>query len=226
MLKNLLKSLLLLLFSVAICCGVYPLALWTVGQVFFPFQANGSLLKGPDGKIIGSKLIAQPFTREEYFSPRPSAASFDGSASASSSLAASNPALRDRAARMLAQVVKYRSGPKAGQLVAPDIGSISFNKWREDHPDVDLEDVPADMVTTSASGLDPHISLENAEFQLNRVALKWASNLNKDPVQVKKEIRQILMQNAMSPLCGLAGEKLINVLEVNLALCKFYGRTP
>jgi len=62
MLKNLLKSLLLLLFSVAICCGVYPLALWTVGQVFFPFQANGSLLKGPDGKIIGSKLIAQPFT--------------------------------------------------------------------------------------------------------------------------------------------------------------------
>lgn len=226
MFKNLLKSLWLLLFAVVLCCGVYPLALWSVGQAFFPFQANGSLLKGPDGKIIGSKLIAQPFTKDEYFFPRPSAASYDGSASASSSLAASNPALRDRVARMLGPMVKYKSGPKAGQLVAPDIGSISFDQWRKDHPDVDLEDVPADMVTTSASGLDPHITLENAEFQLDRVALKWASNLNRDPVQVKKEIRQLLMQNAASPLCGFAGEKLINVLEVNLALCKFYGRTP
>lgn len=226
MFKNISKSLLLLTFSVVLCCGIYPLALWTVGQIFFPFQANGSLLEGPDGKIVGSKLIAQPFTKDEYFFPRPSAASYDGSASASSSLAASNYALRDRVTRMLGQMVKYRSGPKAGKLVASDIAPISFDMWRKNHPDIDLEEVPADMVTTSASGLDPHITLENSEFQLDRVALKWAADLKRDPAQVKKEIRQILDQNAASPLNGLAGEKIINVLEVNLALCKLYGRTP
>ena len=78
---------------------------------------------GPDGKPVGSRLIAQPFTKDEYFQPRPSAASYDASASASSSLAASNYALRDRVARVLGPIVKYRSGPKAGQLVAPDIES-------------------------------------------------------------------------------------------------------
>ncbi len=123
MMQYLSKSVLLLIFGVVICCIVYPLVLWVIGQTFFPFQANGSILKGPDGKPAGSKLIAQPFTKDEYFQPRPSAASYDASASASSSLAASNYALRDRVARSLGPVVKYRSGPKAGQLVAPDVES-------------------------------------------------------------------------------------------------------
>ena len=78
-------------------------------------------LHGPDGKPVGSLLIAQPFTKDEYFWPRPSAASYDGSASASSTLAASNYLLRDRVARMLGPIVKYASGPKKGQLVAPDV---------------------------------------------------------------------------------------------------------
>src|ERR1700689_655536 len=115
------KSVLLLVFSVVICCLIYPLALWAIGQAFFPFQANGEMMMGPDGKPVGSLLIAQPFTKDEYFQPRPSAASYDGSASASSALAASNYALRDRAARTLGPIVKYASGPKAGQLVAPDV---------------------------------------------------------------------------------------------------------
>src|SRR5258708_7123098 len=83
------KSLWLLAFAVVICCIIYPLALWAVGQTLFPFEANGSMLMGPDGKPVGSRLIAQPFTKDEYFQPRPSAASYDGSASASSTLAAS-----------------------------------------------------------------------------------------------------------------------------------------
>ena len=87
MLQYLSKSLWLLLFMVVICCGLYPLVLWTIGQSIFPFQANGSLLRGPDGKLVGSRLIAQPFTKDEYFQPRPSAASYDASASASSTLA-------------------------------------------------------------------------------------------------------------------------------------------
>jgi potassium-transporting ATPase KdpC subunit len=115
------KSLLLLTFSVVLCCLLYPLALWAIRQAIFPFQANGSLLHGPDGAVVGSRLIAQPFTKDEYFQPRPSAASYNASASASSALAPSNYALRDRVARTLGPIVNYKDGPKAGQLVAPDV---------------------------------------------------------------------------------------------------------
>jgi potassium-transporting ATPase KdpC subunit len=332
------KSVFLLLVSVILVCGIYPGALWLIGRVFFPSQAAGSVLRGPDGKVVGSKLIAQPFTKDEYFWPRPSAASYDASASASSALAASNYALRNRVATMLGPIVKYASGPKAGQLVAPDIEawfqknryqgqahivaqwadahnelaqawvtadpthaayvqdwakahadlvkqwiqqnpgipnpqptdlavvffenfskeypgqfpsavtttrpggksqtkiapvsqgtdiqSTFFDMWRNDHPDVALQDVPGDMVTTSASGLGPDITVENAEYQLDRVAAKWASDLKRDPATVRAEIQQILDENAHAPLDGLAGPKLINVLEVNLALREKYGAPP
>jgi len=335
MLQQLSKSVLLLVFSVVACCILYPLVLWGIGQTVFPFQANGSMLKGPDGAVVGSRLIAQPFTKDEYFQPRPSSPSYDASASASSSLAASNYALRDRVARVLGPIVKYKSGAKAGQPVAPDveqwfqkdtfqgsphivaqwadlhnslaqawvaadpkngpyvdawakshpavvakwikdnpatpqpkaadlavvffkdfsdanpgkfpsavtktgadgkpqttlepvkegsdIQSIFFDMWRQDHPDADLQEVPGDLVTTSASGLDPHITLQNAEFQLDRVAAKWAANLKRDPAAVRKEIEQILQQNASAPFNGIAGEKFVNVLEINLELRKRFG---
>ncbi|MGA7578452.1 MAG: potassium-transporting ATPase subunit C [Desulfobaccales bacterium] len=332
------KSILLLGVSVLLVCVVYPLAVLVVGQVFFPFQANGSLVPGPDGKPVGSRLIAQPFTKDEYFQPRPSACSYDASASASSSLAASNYALRDRVARTLGPLVTYRGGAKNGQPVAPDvekwfqqdqyqgkphlvdqwadqhnslaqawvkadplntsyvdnwakthpevvaqfikdnpdtpkpqaadlamvffknfsetypgkfpsivtrkgaggqeekgvepvnegsdIQSIFFLMWREDHPDVGLQDVPGDLVTASASGLDPDITFANAEFQLERVASKWAADLKRPPEEVRKEIEQILQKNAAAPWEGLAGEKFVNVLEVNLELHKLYGAPP
>ena len=335
MLRYIAKSFWLLFFSVVICCILYPLMLWAIGQVAFPFQANGSLLTGPDGKPVGSQLIAQPFTKDEYFQPRPSAASYNAAASASSSLAASNYALRDRVARTLGPIVKYKSGARAGQLVAPDveswfrqdrfqgnphivaqwadlhnslaqawvnadpkngayvddwakkhpaivakwikdnpgtlqpkaadlavlffetfsgenpgkfpsavthaaadgktqtsiepvgagtdIQSIFFDMWRQEHPDADMQDVPGDLVTTSASGLDPHITLQNAIYQLERVSSKWAADLKRNPSSTREEIKQILDKNASAPLGGLAGEKFINVLEVNLELCKKYG---
>ncbi|MGO9374445.1 MAG: potassium-transporting ATPase subunit C, partial [Syntrophobacteraceae bacterium] len=131
MMKYLSKSFLLLVLGVVICCIIYPLVLWVAGQTLFPFQSNGSMIKGPDGKYVGSKLIAQPFTKDEYFQPRPSAASYDASASASSALAASNYALRDRVGRSLGPVVKHKSGPKAGKLVAPDVESwFSADKYQ------------------------------------------------------------------------------------------------
>src|SRR5260370_5988199 len=108
------KSIWLLGSTVVICCLIYPLVVWAIGQTFFPFTANGSLVTGPDGKPVGSLLIAQPFTKDEYFWPRPSAASYDGSASASSTLAASNYLLRDRVARTLGPIVKDASGDKRG----------------------------------------------------------------------------------------------------------------
>jgi K+-transporting ATPase ATPase C chain len=335
MLRHVSKSILLLGLTLVICCAAYPLVIWAIGQTVFPEQANGSLLRDPDGNIVGSRLIAQPFTKDEYFQPRPSAASYDGSASASSSLAPSNYMLRARVAGTLGPIVKYRSGAKAGQLVAPDveawfqqdtykgkphivaqwadahnslaqawvkadpshgayvdawakahkaevaqwikdnpetpqpaatdlaviffehfskenpgkfpasvtktgpdgksqttiepvkegsdIQSTFFDMWRDEHADADLQDVPADMVTTSGSGLDPHITLDNARFQLDRVAGKWAANLKRDPAQVRGEIEQILQGNAFGPFAGLVGEKMVNVLEVNLQLRQRYG---
>ncbi len=330
--RYLAKGTLLLFFLVIIICIIYPLALWIIGQTVFPFQANGSLLPGPDGKPVGSMLIAQPFTNDEYFQPRPSAASYDASASASSALAASNYALRNRVAHSIGWLVKYRSGQKAGQPVSKDIEdwfqqdkfqgkahivaqwailhktlvqgwanasqihsayilnwakdnpvlvgqfikehpsirqpkasdlaslffqnlsqkhpgyfpidvtqtkvtgktettvalsssgkeieSVFFDMWRQDHPTEDLQDIPADQVMTSASGLDPHISLENAQYQLNRIVSKWASKLKRNPQEIQREIERILQANTSSPLGGLAGEKIINVLLVNLELTK------
>jgi potassium-transporting ATPase KdpC subunit len=315
MLSHLSKSLWLLGFAVVLLCGLYPGLLWLVGQTAFPFQASGSLLRGPEGRFVGSALIAQPFTRDEYFQPRPSAAGYDASASASSTLAPSNYLLRDRVARALGPIVKYRSGPKAGRLVAPDverwfeldryrdnpsivaqwalahqglaqawvtadaaharlvgewatthpdvvtewrtanpgtpdpkapdlamiffttyskenpgrfpfpgeISSIFFDMWRQEHPDAELDPVPGDMVMSSGSGLDPHITLQNAQYQLDRVAARWAKNTKRDPARVRREIGQILQDKAWAPLHGAVGEKLINVLEVNIELRRRYG---
>ena len=97
-----------------------------------------------------------------------------------------------------------------------------FDMWRQDHADADLTEVPGDMVTASASGLDPHITMQNAEYQLDRVAAKWASNTKRDPGQVRMEIQQILQADAFAPLGGLVGEKMINVLQVNLDLTNHY----
>ena len=86
--------------------------------------------------------------------------------------------------------------------------------------------MPADMVTASGSGLDPDIALENAEYQLDRVSSKWAQDLKRDPAQVRQEIDQVLQERAFAPMYGLWGEKIVNVLEVNLELRKRYGAPP
>jgi K+-transporting ATPase ATPase C chain len=121
MLRSISKSLWLLTFAVVLLCGIYPAILWAIGQTIWPFQVNGSIVNGPDGKPVGSLLVAQPFTKDEYFQPRPSAASYDGTASSSSALAVSNYALRDRVARSIGPIAVYSGGPKKGQPVAPDV---------------------------------------------------------------------------------------------------------
>src|SRR6202050_875605 len=121
MLRYLAKSALLIGITVVVVCGFYPGVLWVIGQTMFPFAANGSIIHDDKGNVIGSLLVAQAFTKDEYFQPRPSAASYDATASTSSALAASNYALRDRVARVIGPEALYRNGPKAGQLVGPDI---------------------------------------------------------------------------------------------------------
>lgn len=153
MLRSLSKSLWLLGFITVLVCGIYPAVLWIFGQTAFPFQANGSIVDGPDGKPVGSLLIAQPFTKDEYFQSRPSAVSYDASASGSSTLSASNYALRDRVARLLGPIARYAGGPKAGQLVAPDVESW----FQADH-----------------AGGQPHIVAQWADAH-NSLAQAWVS---------------------------------------------------
>src|SRR5262249_29842740 len=109
--QHLRANLWLLLLTLILCSVLYPLALLGVGQAVSPRQAQGSLIDGGD-KAVGSRLIAQPFTGDGYFQPRPSAASYNAAASGASNWGPSNYLLRDRVARQLGPIVKYRSGPK------------------------------------------------------------------------------------------------------------------
>jgi K+-transporting ATPase ATPase C chain len=134
MLGHLRSSLLLLVLTVLVCCVLYPLIVWGIGHAF-PEQAKGSILL-KDGKPVGSRLIAQRFTGDEYFWPRPSFAGslgYDASASGASNWGASNPKLRDRVARTLGPIVRYRSGEK------PDVGAWLTPErvcaWAEQHPE-------------------------------------------------------------------------------------------
>jgi K+-transporting ATPase ATPase C chain len=138
---------------------------------------------------------------------------------------------RENPGKFPSAVTKETPSGKSETVIKPvasgsDIQSIFFDMWRQDHPAAHLQNVPGDMVTTSGSGLDPDITLENAQYQLDRVSGKWAQDLKRDPTQVRHEIEQILRKHAFAPMYGLWGEKIVNVLEVNLALRKRYGAPP
>lgn len=170
-----------------IVCGVYPLIVFGAGQLFFPGKANGSLIEGKDRKFVGSELLGQTFTSEKYFHPRPSAAGtgYDASNSSGTNL-----------------------GPTSQKLL--DAVKVAVEQYRKENnlgPDVL---VPADAVTSSGSGLDPHISVKNAQLQTTRVAK--ARNLEPDAV---RELVEKFTDRRQLRVLGEAG---INVLKLNLAL--------
>ena len=125
MLRYFVKSLVLIAVAVVVTCGIYPGILWAIGQTAFPFQANGSIVRSADGKVIGSMLVAQPFTKDEYFQPRPSAASYDASATASASGYAPRRTMRSATASPARSVpiATYASGRHEGRTGAlrPDV---------------------------------------------------------------------------------------------------------
>jgi potassium-transporting ATPase KdpC subunit len=175
------------LILAVVCCGLYPLVVFGIAQVAFHDQANGSLIVDKDGTIHGSKLLGQGFAGEKYFHPRPSAAGngYDAANSGGSNLGPTsqklNDAIKDR-------VAAYRTE----------------NGLKE------TDSIPADAVTASGSGLDPHISLRNAELQVPRVAK--ARGLEAD------KVRALIRQNTDPADLGILGEPGVNVLELNLAL--------
>ena len=111
----------LLVFTIGLSAVIYPLIVLAFGQTLFPAKSDGSLIYDKSGKLVGSSLIAQPFSGDEYFHPRPSAVGYNAAATGGSNFAANNYLLRDRVAHMLGPIVKYASGEKKGQLVGPDI---------------------------------------------------------------------------------------------------------
>jgi potassium-transporting ATPase KdpC subunit len=362
----------LLVLTVLVCCVLYPLAVWAVGRTVFRHEAEGSLIAAPDGKTVGSRLIAQHFTGAEYFQPRPSAVAYNAAASGGSNWGANNPKLRDRVARTIGPIARYADGPRKGERVGPDVEKwfaertdpakvpaadnlvtawardyptlaafwVSnapdeiktyikewanspdhkevLREWRKDNPDASgepkvedlaayffpsfarahpgkwlalgevpaaggkmekkvqlvtedsdvqatffnlwwqavhadpkgvpprlghvpqLEQIPADLVMASGSGLDPHITLRNAEYQRRRVvearAKKAAEALEKKegkPLpparreelakRIRQQIDELLEKLSAPPMGALAiagEEKIVNVLELNLALDK------
>ncbi len=186
MLKQL-KPALLMLVALTVLTGVaYPLLVTAIAQTVFPHQANGSLI-ARGHRVLGSELIGQPFSDPKYFWPRPSATSpmpYNAASSSGSNLGPTNPALKDAVqARIEA-------------LKASDPGNV--------------EPIPVDLVTSSASGLDPHISPAGAYWEAERVAR--ARGLQVD------EVRALIVDHTEGRVLGLLGEPRVNVLGLNLAL--------
>jgi len=171
----------------------YPLALTGIAQVLFPYRANGSLVRDEHGNVVGSELIGQAFKNPAYFQPRPSAAGndgFDATSSGGSNLGPTSAKLRDRV------------NSDAAKLAA-------------ENPDAQGP-VPAELVTTSASGLDPHLSPDAVRWQIPRVAR--ARNL--DPRRVRGVVDALVEGRDL----GFLGEPRVDVLLLNLALDRQFGR--
>jgi K+-transporting ATPase ATPase C chain len=190
--KQLIIALRVTLFTLVVTGLVYPLVVTGLGQLLFHHAASGSLVSDEKGNVVGSELIGQGFAKPSYFQPRPSAAGekgYDAAASSGSNLGPTSKKLQDR--------------------VVADL-----ERLHKENPDAPA-DVPSDLVTASASGLDPHVSPEAALWQLPRVAKARGVS--------PERIRTLVDANTEGRELGLLGESRVNVLLLNLALDRQLG---
>ena len=188
------RSVVATLFFAVILCGLYPLIVYGAGQLLFPHQANGSLLVDKSGAVRGSALLSQNFTGAQYFHPRPSAAGANGFAATSSGGSNLGPTSSNLVANITQNIATYRSDNGLATNVV----------------------VPADAVTASASGLDPHISVANAELQIPRVAK--ARGISEDSLSA------LVKQNTTGRDLGVFGEPRVNVMTLNFSLDASSGK--
>jgi len=184
--QQILPGLRITVFMTVLLGVAYPLAMTGISQALFPHKANGSLITA-GSKVIGSELIGQSFTKAEYFQPRPSNAGANGyDATASGG---------------------YNQGPTNKKLI--DRVSAAVEQFRKDNPDYHGP-IPADLVTGSASGLDPHLSPDSAHAQAARVAKARGVAI--------EQVNELITQSTEGPDLGFLGEPRVNVLRLNLAL--------
>lgn len=182
------KSVIATLVFAVICCGIYPLAVWGIARILFPHRAGGSLI-ARNGQVVGSSLIGQSFTEAKYFHPRPSAAGegngYDAENSGGSNL-----------------------GPLSKKLI--DEVKERAQNYRSENGLAPGAKIPADAVTASGSGLDPDISVKNAQIQAARVA--------KARGMAQDEVLKLVRQYTEGPQLGFLGKARVKVLPLNLAL--------
>lgn len=182
-----------------LCGFAYPMVLTGISQIIFPNQANGSLVE-MDGKVVGSTLVGQDFTDERLFHCRPSAYNYNtytqedkengiytGLSSGSNNYAVSNPKLKERL-------------------------NQDIIKFLKENPTITRDEIPSDIITASGSGLDPHISVEAANVQVDRIV--------KNTQLSEAKVKELIKKNTVGKLLGIFGEETVNVIELNLSLVK------
>ena len=192
-LKETIVSILATLVFGVVLCGLYPLVVYGAGQLLFHYQANGSLIEGSDHKILGSEWLGQNFTSAKYFHPRPSAAGsgYDAANSSGTNL-----------------------GPTSQKLITSV--KTAVEQYRKDCNVPSETLIPADAVTSSGSGLDPHISVKNALLQAPRVAKERGLGVEIVTAEITRATD--------GPSLGFLGEPGVNVLKLNLALDKIAAK--
>jgi potassium-transporting ATPase KdpC subunit len=195
MLRQLRPALVMIILMTILTGLAYPLGMTGIAEVLFPPQAQGSLI-AKDGRVIGSSLIGQAFTSDRYFHPRPSATTGPDPADASKTVSAPYNAANSTGSNL---------GPTNKVLIDRVKGDVET--LRRENPAIS---VPVDLVTTTGSGLDPHVSPEAALFQVPRIAK--ARDLPED------QVRKLVESSVEGRLLGVLGEPRVNVLALNLAL--------
>lgn len=188
--KEILTSIKVFISFLVILGLIYPLSITLIAQLTMPHKANGSIIK-QNGVIIGSERIGQNFDSPKYFHSRPSAVNYNAAASGASNLGPTNKKLIEQAQK-------------------------NIDKVRSENNLKPSQKIPADMVLTSASGLDPDISIENASLQIPRIAK--ARNIS------ETKIKELVKKNMDSDLLGIWGKRSINVLKLNIELDKIQGK--
>jgi K+-transporting ATPase ATPase C chain len=212
---------------------VFPLLLFVIGQIAFPVQANGSLVRDGQGHVIGSSLIGQQFTQPAYFHGRPSAVAYNAASSGSSAIGPTNPHLLTGNGTEVTVAPGATPPPSStpvpgkphtyavpGSYLGVTTYADQFRKENGLSPDTPL---PPDIVTASGSGLDPDISVQAAMLQVNRMVAARKALGGKNAEITAERVMNLINQHVTGRDLGFMGEPRVNVLELNLALDAHYG---